>query len=830
MNRRLTIPLALLLILLAPAALGFGPPRQQDRLIRLSLSAGYDGRFREGRWIPLLITVSNNGPDVRAELRVRSDTTAGLNATTYRTPIDLPTQSRKQVFLYISARSIARQVMVELVSGDQVLEVVTGMLTPVGMNDLLSAVVTDSPSGSVDLSGIDLGEGDSYQANWSVENIPPLADALLSLNALVLSDVDSGRLSVEQRRALADWVLAGGHLIVTGGPNYRSTIAGVADLLPLQITGTITTDDLTPLANFSGRYADDLREPDVILATGNLRPGAQMLVEADGAPLLARRVYGEGLIDYLAADPNLAPLRNWPALDTLWQMLLATPRQLPSWSGGFQNWELASRVVQQSPGFDLPSVVQMCGLLGLYIVVIGPLNYLVLRVLRRRELAWLTIPALVIIFTVMAYFTGFSLRGTQATVNRLSVVQVWPGAERAQIDGLIGVLSPRRSTYDLTMPGGLTIRNLPQDQSYGLAPSLAVTTIEEGSVYAARDVLVDASFVSGFAVSGFVDGAPQIDGTATLSYGEGPAARVSGAITNTTDLVLQDAVALVRGARQDLGTLEPGDGATFDLPLSSRQSAPLSLVASAFGYLSAPTYYGTYYGISGYTGGLELTVQDILGADYRGDTYYYSYSTPATPELRRRQQQQDFVAALALDRDLSGGRGDRVFVVGWTHSSPLNLDLEGAPWVADDLTLYIFEIPLTVAPTAGTVEISPGFSTWIPLAEATTTGFTPYELTINGGDRAAFRFTPLPTAQLARVTGLEITARRNSPGAAVISLWDWHEESWVDIDTTGVSRIAVPDPARFVGPANAVQVLVTPTVVGTYVTYQQVDVTWYGEF
>ena len=100
---------------------------------------------------------------------------------------------------------------------------------------------------------------------------------------------------------------------------------------------------------------------------------------------------------------------------------------------------------------------QLCGFLAIYIIVIGPLNYLVLKRLGRRELAWLTIPCLlIIVYSVVAYLTGFSLRGTQATINRLALVQVWPGTDQAQVDGVIGVLAPRRAIYNLPY-GGMTL-------------------------------------------------------------------------------------------------------------------------------------------------------------------------------------------------------------------------------------------------------------------------------------------------------------------------------------------------------------------------------------
>ena len=111
MSRRNRLLFFVLLCLLAPFTAGFGPPRQDESPITIQIDAGYGLRFRGDQWLPLRLMLSNDGPDVSGLLRVRSESNPGLSATTYSTPIDLPNQSRKQVFLYISIQAFARQVM-----------------------------------------------------------------------------------------------------------------------------------------------------------------------------------------------------------------------------------------------------------------------------------------------------------------------------------------------------------------------------------------------------------------------------------------------------------------------------------------------------------------------------------------------------------------------------------------------------------------------------------------------------------------------------------------------------------------------------------------------
>ena len=47
-------------------------------------------------------------------------------------------------------------------------------------------------------------------------------------------------------------------------------------------------------------------------------------------------------------------------------------------------------------------------------------------------------PLIIFGCSIISYVTGFSLRGTQATINRMALVQVWPGTDRAEVSGIVG--------------------------------------------------------------------------------------------------------------------------------------------------------------------------------------------------------------------------------------------------------------------------------------------------------------------------------------------------------------------------------------------------------
>ena len=44
---------------------------------------------------------------------------------------------------------------------------------------------------------------------------------------------------------------------------------------------------------------------------GDPAPGARVLVYADDRPLIVRRTFGSGTVDFLAFDPQAEPVRSW---------------------------------------------------------------------------------------------------------------------------------------------------------------------------------------------------------------------------------------------------------------------------------------------------------------------------------------------------------------------------------------------------------------------------------------------------------------------------------------------------------------------------------------
>lgn len=819
----LILAFALAIHLSFPAALA----AQDQTLITLTAEAGFDTYFRDNQWMPVSVRLTNAGDDVTGRLVVRPQTSGSGISNTYSTPVTLPTGGDQTAVLYITARAFTTQIRVELLDeAGVVVANATASVRPIQAQDQLHVVVSASAVGSVDLSAIKNGIFNGYQANWSIAQIPDRAAALDSVDTLLLTEVDSGTLTAAQQTALRDWVLGGGHLIVTGGANWQATSAGVSDLLPLIPTSSGAIPSLTALAEWLNVPADDLNDQ-VIISTGQLTPDAAALVSRGTQPLVARRFVGGGTVDYLAMNPTDAPLRGWMFADELWFALGTSGRARPSWTNGVLDWDNATRAVEILPGYDpLPDILPLCGFLVAYIGLIGPANYFILTRLNRREWAWVTIPLCIIVFSGLAWLLGANLRGNEATLNRLALVQMWEGDDTARVDALVGLLSPRRAEYTLS-GGDETLRPIPrQITTSGFLTTNTQTSVEivQRDGFSAENFTVDASFIAGFNVATTVE-APAIHGGGTVTFDEAIPGqqRVIGSVTNDTDMVLSDPVLLARGVALELGdALQPGDVRPFDVTLAGA-ALPSPGLRMPTGVISFSSRSNAFLN--------KQSARDILTMLEFSSSFTRMMFTGAAAEDQATQRRLSFLLSLIDDAYGTTGRGNQLYLAAWSDHAPFSLEVQGANWNAQDTTLYLVELATQLQVPTGTVTISPDQFTWVVRETFGMGDIAPVSVSMQPGEEVVFQYTPLPDAVLREVDELLVQIQNINIGGRTIPayIWDWTISDWEEIDV--INEIAaIPFPERYLGAQNAVRIRFLSDDAGGYLRAGRVVISQTGRY
>jgi hypothetical protein len=632
----------------------------------------------------------------------------------------------------------------------------------------LYGVASSNPSALNFLSDVVPAGGRAEVAHLTLEALPPDPLGWESLDVLILNDVDTTVLDGDQRRALETWLTHGGHLIVGGGAGVARTVAGVAGLLPVTVGGTRSVDDLWALGEWVG--ASTVAGPYAVAEVG-LQDGEALIAQEreDGQgslTLLARRSFGTGGVDFLAFDAGLKPFTLWDDNGRLWSLIVGAK------SVGGQRFVVrdgygAREAVNSIPGLELPSTLQILGFMLIYTILIGPVNYVFLRKLDRRELAWLTIPVLILGFSACAYLTGFQIRGGTAIVHRLAVVFVPEESGVGRVSQAVGLFSPRRTTYDVRVAGA-GVRELVENY-YGGPARRPLHVVEGAGGLTVTGLRVDVGGIQPFVAEGYAD-VPGINADLRLALDEAGILRLEGSVHNGA-MPLQGAVLIAGSDEQLLGDLDAGQEMSVNLLLRSGGSLitpkPWSSVSPAYGY-NIP--------------------ERILGpGDYWNDRTLY----------RRHQFLQ------ALFPHNGPGLPPGVYLVGWSEEDvPLQVDLVDGVFSSVETALYVYALPVTELATDVTIVIPPNLITRQVEETAGSVSVWPEGCHMEPESEVVFRFIVWQGMMVQQVEELVLDIQGSSYGnpshAPTISLWNREDDDWEPLPDLGWGRHLIPDADPYV--------------------------------
>jgi hypothetical protein len=543
-------------LLLAAAALavvlpvGVMPARAVDGP-SMEASALLQGHGRIGSWMAVRVHLRNDGPAVVGELRLAA---GAQGRTRFGTPVDLPTQSEKDYILYVQPPAFAASLDVTLVTGGQTLARKSVAFTVHQATQLVVGVVAEQPQRVI--PALDLVPGVDGQlpavVQLAPEDLPERAETWSSLDRLVWQDVDT-QMTPAQLAALRAWLAGGGRLVVVGGTAGPSVLAGLPDdILPYRPTSTV---DVAPssLVGLVGTIPSSAG--DVPALAGSLARGRALATSGDRA-IAAEAPYGLGTVTIVGFDPTTGWLGESRATQALWRTLL--PSRTSTTSIG-DDTQLVS-AVSQLPALALPPIGGLLVLLIGYIALIGPVNYLVLRRLDRREWAWVTMPVLILVFAAGAYAFGASLRGLDVILNEVAIVRGAPDATEGMAQVYLGVFSPSRGTYQLDIQGGALVSSTVTGELTGDTSTLDVL---QGDPTRIRDLTVGfGSLRTVRAETATV--VPRIQADLTLVGGT-----LRGTVRNVSDQTLEKPAVVLGGSVVVLRDIAPGTEQSLSLPIRS---------------------------------------------------------------------------------------------------------------------------------------------------------------------------------------------------------------------------------------------------------------------
>ncbi|HVG21922.1 MAG TPA: hypothetical protein VNI02_22995 [Blastocatellia bacterium] len=429
-----------------------------------------------------------------------------------------------------------------------------------------------------------------------------------ALDAVVINDAPLNQLSEEQARALRMWVASGGLLVVTGGSDVAGMrVMGLDQLLPVEAQSAATTSSLA-LQELNQIYGPFETGDQLTGMMARLKQGARSLVGMDDRPIVAERNYGSGLVRFVAFNPKLNPYRGWAAAKDLWSdLLLPAAESKPKHA----NWITFGRRGNNSSnrwgvqGFlyklaqiEPPSPKYFILFLVSYVLAVGPANYLILRWRRKTDLAWLTIPAVVLVFTIVSVTAAQMTRGGDSLMADVSLVELHQGEGIMNVNSGLLIMPTSKGTQQLTFEGRDTYAS---DVTEGNQTSSASASGNIESERGPREFILRVPMTTW--TSGIFQARSVKEGSQPLVSAEGTGDAIT--IKNLGGARMLKAVYLGPSGVSGLFDLEPGK--EQQVALGSPQSSPFN------------AWYQSELGQGGDEGELFPDLASVLDRQIGGD-------------------------------------------------------------------------------------------------------------------------------------------------------------------------------------------------------------------
>lgn len=583
---------ASLLVALGAAAAG---PRSARAQTALTPDAGLEHYYKSQRWFPVRVNLTHQGQPAKIEVRARF--AQGLEtAGEYRIPAhEVRSGANEQHTLYVRAplSYSSQPLILDLYRDGRLLNSVRPPLNLVNDGDWLVVGIGGGDSTLKLLTTVTLNaqmaapsvnpwqRSQQPRVNVAAEepaDVPNQWQGLHAADMVVLGNVSERDFSPEQAAALRDYVTTGGTLVVNGGTNWnRLTTPFFTNLLPVTITGgTIlrSARGLSPLSSGDGPSGG---YPAV---AGRPKPGSRTLASEAGTPLVVSGAKGSGRVVFVAFDPSAPPFRNWDGIDDFWKSLMldqrsasvvraVSDRDLGEQFGGYNPNSGETKLADAPyaiPQLDIPAFYIVAVFLLAYIVVLVPVNYFVLKAKDKKEYAWLTTPAIVLVFSIGAYMIGYGFKGGRTLIVKAGLVEAYAGQDAAPSLFYAGLFSPRKTSYDVRLASAAT----PGDDSATLFSEPGLNR----SSPPLRSVQGDTSYVEDYAVDMWAMRVIKGEGVVRLKDGvtakvQDQSKQITGTVRNGTPYNLDDCFLITSNQITRVGPLAAGQQATINGPTSS---------------------------------------------------------------------------------------------------------------------------------------------------------------------------------------------------------------------------------------------------------------------
>ena len=462
---------------------------------------GYEsGHIVSGKWMPAEVKLKNKTSEVfDGRLSLTLINVSDEAEQTVEAPVTLSPNSEKRVTLYIKTLGVDKYTVTLynkrgrpvyqspspktlMLDGAEAPEcVLIGVLTddyePLRYLERMESIYDPGSS-----QGTGTLAPDVFVERVEASRLPTRPEAINAFDAFIIRRFDFSALTDEQKAALSSYVSTGGALLFCGGPASRQTLSGLPGFMSPEVSGAAATEVNKGALSFGNLEVARVFDP------------ALSLVLKDGeTPLLWRHDKYNILV--ISWDPGLDPFARWS------ENFVYLYRLMDEYGGGtvaasydekdYYSYDISGffedkLTLMRESGPPMFGVVAV--LLLVYMAAAGPVSYAVLSKLDRRELMWVVVPALVLVFSAGVFVYGYAMRGGGYIANTAAIVELNArSAEQRPAVVAASVLVQGKGDYTLDFgDGALYTHGVMKSRGYYAYSATTAPVFSQGASPAAK--------------------------------------------------------------------------------------------------------------------------------------------------------------------------------------------------------------------------------------------------------------------------------------------------------------------------------------------------------
>lgn len=456
-----------------------------DASLQVEVTLGFNGRFKQGTWIPVHVEITNDRAETfQGHLVLESPDGEGIEVRFVDRHLQLtvpPTTTVTRI-AYVKIGRLPWSVAVSVVDDtsqqavfmktfgrldDGQLSTTDFLILQIGNRLPLSASRLQT-----ELTGRpDLAEVAIQTQTSDYHKLPDRWYGYAAVDLLIITTFTEGlleQLSKQQQQAIRQWVYQGGRMLLFAGqrgPELSQDNAVLGSLIPGKIDRIITNWDTSGIEKYGN--ADERlllnRQTGSSLSLITPSDGVVVLRDTQNAQaehaLIVHSARGLGSVTFVAFDPDQEPFASWGATPAILNRLVINShfaergneqlgKGIKSSSAGFDDisGQLRSSL-EEFDGVTPTRFMWVAGLLGMFILVIGPLDYYLLRRFKRLHWTWVTFPVAILIFSMIAVSMVSALRTSQPALNQIEIVDIDSLTQTVRGSNYATVYSPTTAAY-----------------------------------------------------------------------------------------------------------------------------------------------------------------------------------------------------------------------------------------------------------------------------------------------------------------------------------------------------------------------------------------------